>query len=56
MTLKKDAILLFFLVLFMFGLSGCYQIHSDDELRTVPVTNNPNIVPQVTGRIPGAGI
>lgn len=26
-------------------LSGCYQIHSDDDLRSVPVTNNPNIVP-----------
>lgn len=24
---------------------GCYQAHSDDDLRTVPVTNNPNIVP-----------
>ncbi len=25
--------------------SGCYQAHSDDDLRTVPVTNNPHIVP-----------
>ncbi|MBI3236464.1 MAG: hypothetical protein HYZ48_01965 [Chlamydiales bacterium] len=26
---------------------GCYQVHSDDaDLRTVPVTNNPNIVPK----------
>lgn len=24
---------------------GCYQAHSDDDLRTVPVTNNPHIVP-----------
>ena len=26
------------------GLTGCYQVHSDDDLRTVPVTNNPNII------------
>lgn len=35
----------------LFGLAilmtGCYQINSnrDDDLRAVPVTNNPNIVP-----------
>ncbi len=27
-------------------LSGCYQAHSDDNLREVPVTNNPNLIPQ----------
>ncbi len=29
-------------------VSGCYQFtsHVDDDLRAVPVTNNPNIVPQ----------
>ena len=37
-------------------LSGCYQIHSDDDLRTVPVTNNPNIVPSQGQRIPSAPI
>ena len=26
-------------------LTGCYQAHSDDDLRTVPVTNNPQITP-----------
>ena len=26
-------------------LSGCYQSHSDDNLRSVPVTNNPHILP-----------
>lgn len=31
------------------ALSGCYQVHSDDDLRAVPVTNNPNIVPQSNG-------
>jgi hypothetical protein len=31
-------------VLLLF-LCGCYQVRSDD-LSTVPVTNNPNVVPQ----------
>lgn len=26
------------------SLVGCYQTHSDDDLRTVPATNNPNII------------
>jgi hypothetical protein len=26
------------------SLSSCYQAHSDDELRTVPVTNNPLLI------------
>ena len=34
-------------------LNGCYQVHSDDDLRTIPVTNNPNIVPS-HGRLPSA--
>lgn len=25
-------------------LGGCYQAHSDDDLRTVPVTNNPHVI------------
>ncbi len=37
------------------SLTGCYQIHSDDDLRTVPVTNNPNIVPG-KGGMPSAPI
>lgn len=32
-------------LLSLIGLAGCYQIHSDDDLRDVPVTNNPNLVP-----------
>lgn len=36
------------------GLSGCYQVHSDDDLRTIPVTNNPNIVPSQGQRLPSA--
>ena len=31
--------------LILLGLSSCYQMHSDDDLRGVPVTNNPNVVP-----------
>ncbi len=36
------------------GLSGCYQIHSDDDLRTVPVTNNPNLLPNQGQRMTSA--
>lgn len=25
-------------------LSGCFQAHSDDALRTIPTTNNPHII------------
>ncbi|MCX6987540.1 MAG: hypothetical protein NT065_05230 [Chlamydiae bacterium] len=32
-------------VICLAAVSGCYQAHSDDDLRTVPVTNNPHIVP-----------
>lgn len=56
MILHKNLVLLFLLLLSFICLSGCYQIHSDDDLRTVPITNNPNIIPQTNGRIPGAGI
>lgn len=31
------------------ALSSCYQVHSDDDLRGVPVTNNPNVVPNHGG-------
>jgi hypothetical protein len=54
MLVKKTALLL--LLVSMICLSGCYQMHSDDDLRTVPVTNNPNIIPQNHGRIPGVAI
>ncbi len=34
--------------------AGCYQLHSNDDLRAVPTTNNPNILPQgaVAGPLP----
>jgi len=35
-------------------LTGCFQAYnSEDELRTVPVTNNPHVVPNHGGGIPG---
>jgi hypothetical protein len=33
---------LFFLLLL--GVSSCYQMRPDDDLRTVPTTNNRNII------------
>ena len=30
----------------LFFMVGCYQKHEDDDLRAMPVTNNPNITPQ----------
>jgi hypothetical protein len=38
-------------------LSSCFQAYNPDEdLRTVPVTNNPNIVPNHgSGLVPGMG-
>ena len=48
----KKSILLLPSVLFM----GCFQTFNDDaELRTVPVTNNPNIIPSHGSLIPGMG-
>ncbi|MCB1084948.1 MAG: hypothetical protein KDK60_02485 [Chlamydiia bacterium] len=40
------------IVILMMGLlltfTGCYQVSSDEDadLRAVPVTNNPNVIPQ----------
>ncbi|HSX37202.1 MAG TPA: hypothetical protein VLE95_00025 [Chlamydiales bacterium] len=37
-------------------LAGCFQTYSDDEnLHTVPVTNNPHIVPNHGSSIPMIG-
>lgn len=33
-------------VFFCILLSGCFQANSDDDLRGVPVTNNPNLIPK----------
>lgn len=40
----------------LFFLSGCYQVRGEDDLRTVPVTNNPNIIPNQGSRIPSIPI
>ena len=45
MTLMKVSV--FFLgAAILCVAAGCYQMHSDDDLRTIPVTNNPNIIPK----------
>ena len=50
--LKKFFYVVF--VSFFFALCGCYQTSSDeDELRTIPVTNNPLIIPQHGSGMPG---
>ena len=36
-------------VAFLLGLTGCYQVHSDDDLRDIPVTNNPTLIPGGNG-------
>lgn len=42
------------LILLTFA-TGCFQTTSDDaDLRTVPVTNNPYVVPNHGGGFPGA--
>jgi hypothetical protein len=33
-----------FACLALLCLTSCYQAHSDDDLRTVPATNNPHII------------
>ncbi|MDE3046266.1 MAG: hypothetical protein KGJ02_06445 [Verrucomicrobiota bacterium] len=44
-----------FAYLAFLALAGCFQTTSDDtDLRTVPVTNNPHIVPG-HGILPGMG-
>lgn len=53
-TLLMKALLLFFLPLIF---TGCYQASSDgdDDLITIPVTNNPNLMPETGGfNPPGA--
>ncbi len=50
--MQKVALFSLFLIVAA-SLAGCYQMHSDDDLRTVPVTNNPNIVPS-RGGMPSA--
>ncbi|NGX59616.1 MAG: hypothetical protein KR126chlam3_00769 [Chlamydiae bacterium] len=48
----KLKIILCFSILCL-GLSGCFQAHSDDDLRGVPVTNNPNLIPKTGQTVQG---
>ena len=43
------------LFLICISLSSCYQAGLDDDLRGVPVTNNPNLLPKTgqTAQAPG---
>ncbi len=37
-------------------LSGCFQVYDDEnDLRTVPITNNPHVVPSHGSGMPGMG-
>lgn len=45
-----------FLFVTLVLLSGCFQAYDPDlELRTVPITNNPNVIPNHGGGIPMMG-
>ena len=45
-----------FLFIALFSLAGCFQAYDPDlELRTVPVTNNPNVIPNHGGGMPMMG-
>jgi len=38
------------------GLAGCFQTYNeDDDLRTVPITNNPHVVPNHGSGLPMMG-
>lgn len=42
--MKLLVAMLFFLV--GVSVSGCFQTNVDDDLRSVPITNNPNLFPR----------
>lgn len=45
-----------FFCLTILALTGCFQTYNpDDDFRAVPVTNNPNIVPNHGNGLPGFG-
>jgi hypothetical protein len=44
------------IALFLIALTSCFQAYDpDDDLRTVPVTNNPHIIPNHGNGLPGIG-
>ncbi len=53
----KNLILFCFFLFGMIMFSSCFQAHSDDILRMVPTTNNPNIIQDSskTASAPGLG-
>ena len=45
-----------FCFLIFFSLAGCFQAYNeDDDIRAVPVTNNPHIVPNYGSGFPMGG-
>jgi hypothetical protein len=53
--ISEKLFLCFIAVVMLFFMGGCYQIHSDDDLRTVPTTNNPHLINDVRSGAPGIG-
>lgn len=52
----RNCMMRFLAVLSLIALTGCFQAYSEDDgLNTVPVTNNPHIVPNTGGGFPGMG-
>ena len=44
------------MLLLLLGVAGCFQSYSeDDDLRTIPVTNNPYVVPNYGSGLPMVG-
>lgn len=44
----------FFFIVATLLLTGCFQTYNeDDDLRTIPVTNNPHVVPNHGSGLPG---
>ncbi len=55
-TKMEDSMLKRGLFLLLLGLAGCFQARSeDDDLRTIPITNNPYVVPNYGSGLPMMG-
>jgi len=50
----KHLLLQILLFLSLGVLASCMQAHADDDLRGIPVTNNPNILPRTRETAQGA--
>lgn len=44
---------LLFTLLTLVLLSSCYRMPDPDHISTIPMTNNPRVVPQKGGSLPG---